>query len=280
VRVSVLADGKASKLSAQELAERILALLPDDGTPVLNRVMRIMLSRELQRAIEPELYFAARDLLLKTHRIGRLRGQGGQLFLATEQEPGPAIAPEVEAGGAWAEQRLMPPLRHYLEGAFRKGLDLPDDGVWFVHETSSFGPKRGQWARPDYIMVTAMRFKLLPGSQVDVHSFELKTESGGTVQAVHEALAQTRFTHFGHLVWHLPEGSKAEARLADIEKHCDEHGIGLIRMRDPTRAETCEILLDPVRKPTPPMVVEGFLESRLSADQRNTLSRLVHGERK
>lgn len=279
MRVSVLADGKASKLSAQELAERILARLPDDGTPVLNRVMRIILSRELQRAIDPELYFAARDLLLKKHKIGRLRGQGGQLFLVTGPEPGPAIPSEVE-GGAWAEQRLMAPLRHYLEGAFRKGLDLPDDGVWIVHETSSFGPKRGQWARPDYIMVTAMRFKLLPGSQVDVHSFELKTESGGTVQAVHEALAQTRFTHFGHLVWHLPEGSKAEARLADIQKHCDEHGIGLIRMRDPSRPETSEILLDPVRKPTPPIVVEGFLESRLSAEQRNTLSRLVHGERK
>ena len=49
-----------------------------------------------------------------------------------------------------------------------------------------------------------MRFKLMPGAQVDVHSFELKTESGCTVQSVHEALAQTRFTHFGHLVWHLP----------------------------------------------------------------------------
>jgi hypothetical protein len=122
-----------------------------------------------------------------------------------------------------------------------------------------------------------MRFKLLPGAQVDVHSFELKTESGGTVQAVHEALAQTRFTHFGHLVWHLPEGSKAEARLAEIEKQCDEHGIGLIRMRHPSNIEACEILLDPVRKMTLAIVVEGFLESRLSPDQRKILSRGLHG---
>jgi hypothetical protein len=61
-----------------------------------------------------------------------------------------------------------------------------------------------------------MRFKFLPGAQVDVRGFELKTETGGSVLAVHEALAQTRFTHFGHLVWHLPEGSRSETRLAEI----------------------------------------------------------------
>jgi hypothetical protein len=60
----------------------------------------------------------------------------------------------------------MEPLRKYLEGPFSKGLDLSEDGAWFVHDTASFGPHRGQWARPDYILVTAMRLKLLPGSQV------------------------------------------------------------------------------------------------------------------
>jgi len=267
-------------LTAEEVAERILVLLPEDGTPVLNRVMRVMLSRSLERSIEPDLYFAARDLLLKKHRIGRLRGQGGQLFQETGKEVSGRPAGDVRVGDIWPEDKLMHPLRQYLEGPFRKGLDLPDDSVWIVQETSSAGPHQGRWARPDYILVTAMRFRLLPGSQVDVHSFELKTEAGGTVQAVHEALAQTRFTHFGHLVWHLPEGSRAEARLAEIEKHCDEHGIGLIRMRDPSSAEACEIILDPVRKATLPIAVEGFLESRLSLDQQNTLSLGVHGDRR
>jgi hypothetical protein len=264
------------QLNAHQVADTIIALLPEDGTPVLNRVMRAMLSRELQRPIEPDLYFAARDLLLSNHRIGRLRGQGGQLFLETDHSAD-EVATQIVAGETWAESKLMKPLRQYLEGAFRKGLDLPADAVSFVHDTSSLGPARGQWARPDYILVTAMRFKLLPGSQVDVHSFELKTESGGTVQAVHEALAQTRFTHFGHLVWHLPDGSKSEARLAEIESHCDEHGIGLIRMRDPGCADTCEILLDPERKTTSPVAVEGFLETRLSHEQRHKLRHPVGG---
>jgi PNKP adenylyltransferase domain, C-terminal region len=62
-------------------AARSRGLLPEDGTPLLNRVMRLMLSREFQRPVEPDLYFAARDLLLERRQIGRLRGQGGQLFL-------------------------------------------------------------------------------------------------------------------------------------------------------------------------------------------------------
>jgi hypothetical protein len=166
----------------------------------------------------------------------------------------------------------MAPLRFFLEGSFKAGLDLPKDGLCIVQDTSGYGPHRGLWARPDYILVSAMRFKLMPGAQVDVHSFELKTESGCTVQSVHEALAQTRFTHFGHLVWHLPDNSKSEARLAEIEKHCEEHGIGLIRMRDPSFPDRCEILLDPERKRTLAAVVEGFLESRLDTDQRKRLT--------
>jgi hypothetical protein len=209
-------------------------------------------------------------------KVGRLRGQGGQLFL-TPDKPTAARQPKSEAE-EWAEAKLMQPLRLYLESVFRAGLDLPDDGLCLVRDTSSFGPRRGQWARPDYVLVSAMRFKLMPGSQVDVHSFELKTESGCTVQSVHEALAQTRFTHFGHLVWHLPEGSKAEARLAEIEAHCEEHGVGLIRMREPSAPQSYEILLDPLRKRTLPATIEGFLEARLSEEQRQDLARAVNGK--
>ncbi|WP_375464201.1 hypothetical protein [uncultured Methylobacterium sp.] len=265
------------------LDARLLALLPTDGTPVLNRVMRAMLGRACERPIAADAYFSARDRLLSERRIGRLRGQGGQVFLATEP-PAPDV-PSADAAGevgveAWAEARLMSPLKAYLEGPFREGLDL-GDALCLVQDTSTIGRGQwsGQWSRPDFILVSAMRFRLLPGAQVDVHAFELKTESGGTVQAVHEALAQTRFTHFGHLVWHLPEGSKAEARLAEIEAQCEAHGIGLIRMRDPKRPGTGEILIDPRRRPTLPAVIDGFLESRLSVAHRTKLEAAVRNVR-
>ena len=262
------------RLTPELLAKQILPLLPQDGSPVLNRIMRVMLSRQLESHVEPDLYFAARDLLLKSGKIGRLRGQSGQIFLATLNGSQTVTAEPLET---WPEVRLMQPLRAFLEGAFQRGLDLPADGIALVQDTSARGPAKGLWARPDFILISAMRFKILPGAQVDVHSFELKTETGCSVLSVHEALAQTQFTHFGHLVWHLPEGSKSEARLAEIEDHCAGHGIGLIRMRDPSVKEGCEILVDPIRKQTLTITIEGFLETRLSDQQKKLLAQAVQG---
>jgi hypothetical protein len=267
----------ASNPTAQKLADTMLTLLPQDGAPVLNRVMRVMLSRELERPVEAKAFFEARDQLFKAGKIGRLRGQGGQLFLTQKSsgaEPPSGTVSEVE----WTEAKLMEPLRRFLEGPFRDGLDLPKGSECIVHNTSAMGPVRGRWARPDYILVSAMRFKLMPGSQIDVHSFELKTETGATDLAVYEALAQTRFTHFGHLVWHLPNGSKAEARLVEIQNQCEEHGIGLIRMPDPDRPKDCTILVDPVRKQTLSATVDGFLESRLTSAQCQQVKRAIGGE--
>jgi hypothetical protein len=68
--------------------------------------------------------------------------------------------------------------------------------------------------------------------------------------------------------------------LDDITTHCDEHGIGLIRMRDPDHADKdgCEILLDPRRKATLGATIDGFLETRLSTEQKATLLRAVGEE--
>lgn len=264
----------------EKLETAILDLLPDDGTPVLNRVMRVMIARKLERAVDEDAFFAARDSLMAKAVVGRMRGQGGQMFLTTPESIDDAENKTRPPRDSWSEAKLMEPLRAFLEGPFRKSLDLPDTGACIVQDTSVMGAHKGKWARPDFILVSAMRFKLMPGAQVDLHSFELKTETGGSVLAIHEALAQTRFTHFGHFVWHLPFGSKAEPMLDDIVTHCEEHGIGLIRLKDPKRPTDeagCEVLVDPRRKPTLGSVVDGFLESRLSLAQKEQLMQAVRG---
>ncbi len=265
------------------LEDLILVLLPADGTPVLNRIMRVMLTREMRALVSQDAYFAARDRLFEAGSIGRRRGQGGQIYLMPDQaqagpEPTASAATAAALAESWAESALMPALQRYLEGTFAKGLDV-GDGCAVVQDISRAGPSQGKWTKPDFVFVSAMRFRILPGVQVDVHSFELKTESGGSVYAVHEALAQTRYTHFGHLVWHLPVGSRAETKLAEIEAQCETHGIGLIRMVDPNRPEEFEILLDPKRKTTLPAVIDGFLEKRLTAENQTRLERVVRGGR-
>jgi hypothetical protein len=263
--------------SARSVTERLKTLLPPDGTPVLNRVLRLMLSRDFGQSINDELYEKARDNLFASGQIGRTRGQGGQIFLA-KSENGSA-EPPVETGSKLSESELMPHLGRFLRGAFRNALDLPPHGEWLVKDTSQMGPPRGRWARPDYVLITAMRFRLMPGAQLDVHSFELKAEYGATDLAVYEALAQTRFTHFGYLVWHLPKDSEAAARLPEITAQCAQHGIGLIRINEPGKDEGFETILDPVRKPTLPAAVDSFLEQRLAESDQKLLRAALEGER-
>jgi hypothetical protein len=73
------------------------------------------------------------------------------------------------------------------------------------------------------------------------------------------------------IVWHLPEGSAALARLQEIAAQCSQHGVGLIRIHDPHDDEAFETILDPVRKTTPPAAVDGFLEQRLGEQDLQTL---------
>ena len=148
---------------------------------------------------------------------------------------------------------------------------MPPHSEWLVKDTSQMGPPRGRWARPDFILITAMRFRVMPGSQLDLYSFELKAEYGATDLAVYEALAQTRFTHFGYLVWHLPTDSPAAARLPEITAQCSQHGVGLILIRAADDDDRFETVLDPIRKATLPAAVDGFLEQRLDEGEQQKL---------
>jgi hypothetical protein len=263
-------------VSVEDIAKQMLVLLPEDGTPVLNRVMRVMLARALSADIDEARYGAARQRLFERGRIGLKQGQGGRISL----KPSSAVRQTraEDASGGWSEARLMPCLRRYLDGPIRSELDILRGAKCLTYDTSSVGKTGVQWARPDFTLISVKQFRLLPGIELDVHSFELKAESGGASDlAVYEALAQTRFTNFGYLVWHLPRGSKFEKKLLTIEKQCGQHGIGFIRVREPQQFETWEILAEPARKSTPAAEIDLFLDERLQDAQRRQVRSLLNG---
>lgn len=262
-------------VSVDDIAKQMLALLPDDGTPVLNRVMRVMLSQALAETIDEDRYYEARSFLRSASMIDIRGGQGGQIFLKSKS-PNPESKPERSAT-AWSEAKLMPWLKKYLDGPFPQATGLLRGAKCLLYDTSTSGPGGVRWARPDFTLIAAKKFKFLPNVELDVHSFELKTETGATDLAVYEALAQTRFTHFGYLVWHLPVGSKSEMRLTGIQKQCAQHGIGFIRVREPETFGTWEIIIEPKRKPTLADEVDQFLDERLLETQRRDILDLISG---
>jgi hypothetical protein len=243
------------------IATSLLRQLPLDGTPIPNRAARALVTQDLARLVSLEDYFAARDRLIDQRKVGRVRGQGGSVFLlidVPDEEP-----PALEPTGIPSERSLMDPLGVALRTQFRQWLDLPPQGTVEVADIAQ-ARSRGQWANPDYLLVSVCPLSVLAGAQIDVHVFELKNEAGGRIQAVHEALAHGRFAHFAHLVWYLPHGSRREAELEQIAAHCRLHGVGLIRMFED---KTIDAIVDPVRTRAAPLEIDGFVEARLAKQQ-------------
>lgn len=256
----------------ERIASSLLRQLPPDGTPIPNRAARALVTQDLAQLVSVDDYFAARDRLLDQRKVGRVRGQGGSVFLlmdAQDEEAGRAPEPN----GAPPERELMEPLGVALRAQFRQWLDLPSHGVIEVADIAQ-ARARGQWSNPDYLLVSVCPLSVLAGAQVDVHVFELKNEAGGRIQAVHEALAHGRFAHFAHLVWYLPHGSRREPELEQIAAHCRLHGVGLIRMFED---KTIEAMVDPVRTRATPLEIDGFVESRLPKQQLTTIRQAMGG---
>lgn len=247
----------------REIAASLLRQLPADGTPITNRAARALVTQDVAALVSIEDYFAARDHLLQDRKVGRVRGQGGSVFLLPSSLE-EISKPITEPSDVPAEKALMTPLGSALRGPFVQWLDLPRHGVVEVADIAQ-ARARGQWSNPDYLLVSVCPLSVLGGAQVDVHVFELKNEAGGRIQAVHEALAHGRFAHFAHLVWYLPRGSRREPEIEQIASHCRLHGVGLIRMTEDTPA--IEVLVDPVRTRTTQLEIDGFVESRLSDRQ-------------
>jgi hypothetical protein len=116
-----------------ELAKLLLAILPPDGAVITNRAARAVLSQKLGRAVSNEEYFAARDSLLQAGKIGRVRGQGGSVFLLSEQAepdlpsypPNEALRPDEEPRSIIPERDLMFATQRALVTQFPSELDLP-----------------------------------------------------------------------------------------------------------------------------------------------------------
>ncbi len=170
----------------------------------------------------------------------------------------------------------MPSLGKYLKTIFYRGLNLPKKHTYKVIDTSMHGPQE-KWGRPDYTVVSISPMRVLPAPQLDVYAFELKAEPAADITSVHQAFAQTRMTHYGSLVWHLPEGSPYETRFAIIAEQCRSHGVGLILIRDPDVLEGWSTEVEPVRQATALADIDSFLAARLTERDCNEIKSALAG---
>jgi hypothetical protein len=262
-----------------DLSNIIVALrqvLSEAAGPIPHQVAMTLVSRQLGKLLAPERYFNAVDQLAAEGIVGRARGQGGSIFMLPSALP-VSSEPHGTSADLWPEPRLMPCLEAYLQKQYWRMLDRPINGLWLVIDTATMRPGSGKWSHPDFAVVSVTPLQVLPTPILDVYSFELKAEGACNLTSVHEALAQTRQTHYGTLVWHLPKESRHDSRLSEVERGCEQHGIGLILIRDPLDTDTWQIRLQPSRKPTMAADIDGFLAARLSEQEKGELRSKLSG---
>lgn len=246
-----------------QIAEALVIVLPEDGSPIPNAAAKALVSRRLAHSIDDSRYFEARDQLLDRKLVGRVRGQGGSVYLLADALVEDSATADEEVIGP-SERELMEPFGIALAQSFSASLDIPRSSPRpIIEDISTRGPRKGVWARPDFVLVSLSTYSVLPGAHIDVHVFELKNEFGGGLKAVHEALAQARFANFAHLAWYVPNGSVRESELHNVATHCSHHGVGCLRLRLLPQPWV-EILVSARRTTTTALEVDGFLESRLS----------------
>jgi len=246
------------------LANRLLHILPPDGTQLPNATARTLLGQAIEEPIPGDTYFDVLDLFESRGQIRRGRGRGGvvrRIAVASANQPPPSLS----------ENELMPSLQRYLELRFWRRLQLPDDAYWTVIDTSTGGARNGKWRRGDFTGVAIAPRAVLRGTDIELYTIELKAEGSGDIDASHEAQAQTRGSHYGYLVWHLPDRAKHQHRLSMVEQECQRLGIGLIVFSDPQDLDSWERKVLATRQPTYDKDIDDFLKTRLDGHEIRTI---------
>ena len=192
----------------QVLADRLMHILPADGSQMPNDEARTLLGRAVEAPIEGETYFSVIALLERNGEILRGRGRGGAVRRAQPQTAAGtdtaataqgkrayAVAAALSGGAVLAavgpSRRCLPGGDRYLEGR-RSG--------WSVASV--------RFHRHCHRAACGAR-----GSEVELFTF--RTQSGGLGKRGRGARSRCADARLPlrYLVWHVPDRDRVKARL-------------------------------------------------------------------
>ena len=259
--------GNSAFAAPSTLEAKILALLGEYGAYLPSYELPERLDKSFGSPVDEQACRKALDALIAKKLVSTSSDQPSMVRIA-QTSPGTVDMVDQPKG----EAGLMPYLGRYLQGDFRTVIEGEAGAAYLVVDTSHKGPTKGTWRRPDFTVVNVIDLPLLARRQVDVHSVELKTETGCTVPSVFEALSQARETHYAYLAWDLPDGSPRRADLPEIEDACTLHGIGLMTMVRDGQKGFGHLRIRPRRRASIDLDVHRYLLDRLDESQRTWLA--------
>ena len=199
----VLFAAMTAKKELSEQAKALLQLIPPDGSFVGNTYLR------RKSSLSDEEYWKVRNELEEAALITLGRGRGGSVALQLLVTP---VAPVAPAAGNLVhdESDLYEPLKKLLNDDWGKEAKQTEDFFELRITASPRGRQRdsGQWSRPDLTLVEVSTYDYIPGSNLEITTFEVKRfDDAQNIASVYEAAAHSRWAHYAFLVAEVPTTS-------------------------------------------------------------------------
>ena len=106
------------------------------------------------------------------------------------------------------ESDLYEPLKKLLNDDWGKEAKQTEDFFELRITASPRGRQRdsGQWSRPDLTLVEVSTYDYIPGSNLEITTFEVKRfDDAQNIASVYEAAAHSRWAHYAFLVAEVPD---------------------------------------------------------------------------
>lgn len=252
-----------TKNELSEQAQKLLQLIPVDGSFVGNTSLR-------RKSGLGDDYWKVRNDLEEAGLIALGRGRGGSVALQlSAATPINAVDTAPTGNLVHEEVDLYEPVRKLLNDDWGTAAKESEDFFELRITASPRGRQRdsGQWSRPDLTLVEVNTFEYLPGSNLEVTTFEVK--KFGDVQniaSVYEAAAHSRWAHYAYLVAEIPEENYEfpDRFISEIQRF----RVGLITLWRDNKEWKFGVETDPERLTPEPKELESLLKTFFSDSKR------------
>jgi hypothetical protein len=266
-------DDEPEELNADEAA--MFRKVPGDGSTIGNGRLRKELDWKEGK------YWKIRDSLVEKGHLALGFGRGGSVYRVLEDEvvdededevPEEDTKTEAPSGYDRAEEVLYAPILAMLKANWQQLFPgFPAPTRHWVDSSPRLGRRMtgGRWTRPDLSAITLNKYRYIPGTHLEVFSFEVKPRGQFNVLGLYEALGHSRRANFAYVLFHiLPESELRPNQrdeyvraLEEIKREAARLKIGVATFEDPAGADTWTVHQVPGRHDPEPRFLNDFIES-------------------
>ena len=215
-----------------KLSEILFNAIPKDGSLVTNHAVLQKVQEEaksrLGLEVSKETYFEIRKELIAEGRVGKGVGFGGRVY----RIEGAALAAKAAKQHRIPESKLYEAVGKYIGQTWTEDNEIQQ---FVLDKTASGRGKRagGKWTRPDFAIVAIHKFMYVPGTTIELVTFEVKPADDFRIEGVFETAAHSRAAHRSYLVIHTPDGKPKIDKFERLVDECERFDLGLIIFETP-----------------------------------------------